>query len=206
MPKRQGFTLIELLIVIAIIAILAAIAVGIIGTSRRKALLMKTISTIEQLKIACNSYQKIFQEFPALDPAETMTSSPDNMKTFNKTLRTMLEDTEYVENPSAPAWAQKKHPPMVEDPLPKMADTDGNEMYVDGWSNYIRVWWGRNHTGDTPTGPNNQTNPRRRAPLDIYSIGENETDDIAPTDTATTANLTEQGVDDMVSWQQNKGK
>lgn len=212
MKSKPGFTLIELLIVITIIAILAAFTIGITGSMRRKAITQQTKSTIEQLNGACKSYWNIYRNFPDLNHFPPGSAYPgknkgaiaawndNNMVEFNKRLRFYLEDIVYVENPGAPKFAQKEHPPLIQGALPKV--TDDTEMYVDGWGQALRVWWGRDHTGDTPPGPRNYVkgDERYRYLPDIYSFGDDQEDDVGGEDTKTTADLEADGFDDLVNW------
>lgn len=230
MQKKLGFTLVELLIVIAIIAILGSITLGIMGISKKKALTLKTTSSIHQISSACQSYQKIFQNYPDLNYVDlsgikypngdsvyeatylgatgTLSYSSSSMIEFNKRLRYFLEDLEFVENPKA-GWAKKKHEPLIQEKLGKKKDSAGAEMYLDGWGNPLRVWWGRNHTTDTPKGANNlDSSYRYRKPLDIYSTGLNKKDEIelGSNDTQTTVDFTANTVDDIANWQGAKAK
>ena len=63
--RRSGFTLIELLVVIGIIGLLSAITFGLFraaGNSRNKA---KSRGEIQAVAMACQSYRKIYGDFPA---------------------------------------------------------------------------------------------------------------------------------------------
>jgi prepilin-type N-terminal cleavage/methylation domain-containing protein len=63
--RRSGFTLIELLVVIGIIGLLSAITFGLFraaGNSRNKA---KSRGDIQAVAMACQSYRKMYGDFPA---------------------------------------------------------------------------------------------------------------------------------------------
>ena len=147
---RAGFTLIEMLVVIAIISILAAglvVAVaGVMDKTQRK----KTISTIEVLKTALNSYKNTFGVLPPVfggsngaggEPSvvyaaterqisgsgQLSRSTVPSLSAIerNQAIRVYLEHTwEGYGDPFIPGSAQ----------LPR-EDTDGDLIreYTDGW-------------------------------------------------------------------------
>lgn len=223
MRKNIGFTLIEMLIVISIICILAAMMVGIVSSAQSKARRNNTDAAILQIKDACEKYRIITQTYPRLDSLARPASPPAaytdaivynaaSMIKCNKRIRYIMEEIELSET-GGPAWSQKRHDPLIEQSLLKMTDTDGVPMYMDAFGFPLRVWWGRDHKGDTPTGPPNYkaTVDRWRYAPDIYSMGENKKDDIAidadSTEFVTILNFTGSNpIDDRVSWQQDAAK
>jgi len=228
MKQFHGFTLIELLVVIVIIGLLAGIVLSAAGSISLKSQIKNTQGTILALITACEQYRAMHDAYPNLDfpspgyPGATGQQSVDvttttsakysdaHYKEFNKRLRYMLEERAYIID-------EVTYEPPLGQSLPQVpdsGDTSQNKfMYADGFGNFLRVCPGRDHTLDTPRGPNNlapdKNRPnallaRRRSyfPPDIFSLGPNDTNDI---DTNGTQIMTQfdtntSGNDDIVSW------
>lgn len=182
--KTRGFTLVELLVVIAIIGILAGLVFSIGRGMLLKSQIKGTHATIIALSAACDQYRSVFYAYPDL-----LATAPSNAT--NTRLRTLMEETVYTVD-------EVRHDPFISSPLPAE-----NNLYIDAWGNPLYIGPGRDHSGDTPKGPNNldprQPTRRTGTPLDIYSAGYNSTLENGLTGaTATTWNSTDS--DDIVSW------
>lgn len=226
MKQFHGFTLIELLVVIVIIGLLAGIVLSAAGSISLKSQIKNTQGTILALITACEQYRSMHDAYPNLDypslgyPGSTAKQSADgttsltysdaHYKEFNKRLRYMLEEKSYVID-------EVVHEPPLGQSLPQVpdsGDTSPNKyMYADGFGNFLRVCPGRDHTLDTPRGPNNlapdknKTNAllasrRSYFPPDIFSVGPNDTNDLdaGGTQQITKFNTDTSGNDDIASW------
>lgn len=217
---RKGFTLIELLVVVSIIGILGSIVLAVGNSMMLKSQIKGTQGTILTLVSAVEQYRAVFYAYPNLDypptgyaGSTTVISNSsgkytdDQYKELNKRLRYILEERTYTVD-------EVTHDPFISQSLSKIADpNDGSanrDMYCDAWGGFLRVCPGRNHNADSPVGPNfldpnyNKTNlPKDRigTPLDIFSVGPNEANevDINSSDKKSTQfNTTD--ADDIVSW------
>jgi len=94
-PTRPaaGFTLIELLVVISVMAILAGMIVTGVGVVRKRAMVAKTKSNIEALKVALSAYNTLTGVYPHLS-----TQPQDQPETLFRAL--------YSGNPGAGGTAQ----------------------------------------------------------------------------------------------------
>ena len=220
MRKKEGFTLVEITVVIAIITLLAAIVFSIGNNMLLKAQVKNTQGTILTLISATNQYRAVFNAYPNLDhppsgftgsnvnaitsPAANSSYSENDYKEYNKRLRYTLEDRTYTID-------EVEHDPFINQTLPKMEASDeaGEYLYIDAWDNFLRVCPGRDHSGDTPPGPNNldqdyaasfDTKQRIGTLPDIFSIGPNGIEDVQDTETTTKIDTTDTDFDDIVSW------
>jgi prepilin-type N-terminal cleavage/methylation domain-containing protein len=65
LARRSGFTLIELLVVIGIIGVLSAITFGLFRAANSSRNKSKSRGDIQAIAMACQSYRKMYGDFPA---------------------------------------------------------------------------------------------------------------------------------------------
>lgn len=190
--------MIEILIVIVLISILAAIAGGVASGMIEKAKENQTKGTIEALMNGMKQYFTDYREYP------DVTSSADYSAATatgdaNRRLYFLLQNDSYTTLQGITGYNPADEPvkgPYIKTELRTSSESsDGiGDRYLDAWDNPLYVSFGRDHSNETPAGPNNSGGLQR--PLDIISYGSDEelnVDENANGDWA-------DGIDDIVSW------
>lgn len=220
--KNNGFTLIELLIVITIISILAGFVIVASRAATFKALNESTRGSILTLTVGCNEYNAIFRVFPDINDQVTLENNgykdigsaskqnnfnEDALKEFNKRLRFMLMDITSSNDEEIDGDVLVENAILISDD-----GTDGSgendQLLGDAFGNFLRISPGRDHSGNTPQGPNNfNADNSAFNMLDIYSLGTDQEDGIIDfSNDTSTENFDLLDSDEIVSWNIEKSK